>query len=282
MHGLGTEYQRLRRMQERVRASRSADHRNTEGGDADHGWDQGLVVRHAVNYFLAVQSARAVSAPGPILDVGAGAGAFSVWAAELLSRPLHLCDTDAGHRALARRAFPAVPVHADIEAAPPAAVVLGMEVIEHVRPSQQEPFVRSLVERARPGGVVVLSTPDESGYWGGWSGYPPHIGPLDAHALAAVVQRATGLEPTVLRIGGPGFRLGRLERWTLPVVNRLWGSVADRAPRLVGTVEGAVGRLGDRWGSEPTIHEDAYQLVDARGSGAEQGTGMLALVRLPA
>lgn len=138
--------------------------------------------RHVANYLAAADLAQAAElGGGAVLDVGSGTGALAAWMAQRLDAKLHLVDRDPDVRRVASTAFPSAGVHAEIVDAPDAmAVVTGMEVIEHIAPHEQEDFVRALLTRLRPGGLLVLSTPDESGYVGGWSGYAPHIGCLTA------------------------------------------------------------------------------------------------------
>lgn len=265
--------QRLHEVRERV-------HRNFDGGDAGHQWDHGLVVRHAVNYAVAVELASSITMAGRVIDVGAGAGGFSVWAADVLGRPLTIVDQDAGHRELAARAFPHVEVHASMQGLGPAPVVLSMEVIEHVHRSDQEGFVGDLATLVQPGGLLVMSTPDESGYWGGWSGYPPHVATLDAATLHALLEaRLVGWTVEVLRVDGPGFRLSGVGRYGVPVANRLWGSVDTRFPRVTHEMAYRVNQLAKRRKS-PAPPDPAAFTIGAASQGS--GTGLVAWARRPA
>ena len=199
------------------------------------------MVRHVVNYLAAADIAAAVRVDGPLVDVGCGVGSLGAWLAARLGRPLHLVDHDTDVRAVAAAAFPSATVHADVEAAPRAAVVTAMEVLEHVEPPDQAPFVGALVDLLAPGGVLVVSTPDESGYPGGWSGYPPHVGPVTFSTLAHLLED-TGQPAMVWRITGPGFTLSRTGRLLHPVGNRIWGWLAANSPRLTHRLEAAAGR----------------------------------------
>jgi SAM-dependent methyltransferase len=259
---------------------REREHRNFDGGDAGHQWDAGLVRRHAVNYAVAAAAAKDVTLPGPLLDVGAGAGAFSVWAAAALQRELVLVDRDAGHRELAGRAFAHTQVHADVRDVPPAPVVLSMEVIEHVPSTEQLPFVRSLADAVQPGGLLAMSTPDESRYWGGWSGYAPHVATLDATRLSVLLHRVlVGWDVQVLRVSGPGFTTSALGRVGVPLANRTWNALDAAVPHLTHELSYRVSRLGrrrpapeppdpSRFVVQPAVHGD--------------GTGLVAVARRPA
>lgn len=257
---------------------------NAEGGDAGHHASAALLVRHTVNYLLAAEIADTVGHAGPLLDVGSGVGAFSSWLADRTGRPLHLADHDADVRALARRAFPDAVVHADVSAAPPAAVVSAMEVIEHLPYRAQVSFVRALWDRVMPGGTLVCSTPDERGYLGGWSGYAPHIGTLDAGGVRSLLQIATGHPAQVWRVDGPGFRLGPGQRVVEPLANHVWTVAQRRAPRLTTRLVDAVGSRRRRSGHGPRAPADTAFTVAESTHGDEVravGTGLVAAVHRP-
>jgi len=263
--------------QARLHEVREKTHRNFDGGDAGHQWDHGLVLRHAVNYAVAVDLARDVPGAGPVVDVGAGAGGFSVWAAAALGRPLVIVDQDAGHRDLAGRAFPDVAVHASTTDLDPVPVVLAMEVVEHIARARQPEFLRALADVVAPGGVLVLSTPDESRYWGGWSGYPPHVAPLDAAGLAELLQaELRDFEVEVLRIAGPGFGLSPLARVAVPVANRAWGLLEAAAPRLTHEMAYRVNQLGKRRPPPPPPTPTDFAVANASEG---EGTGLVGVVR---
>jgi len=265
--------------QRRLHDVRERTHRNFDGGDAGHQWDHGLVVRHAVNYAVAVQLLGSVSDPGALVDVGAGAGGFAVWAARALGRDLVVVDQDAGHRDLAGRAFPHVGVHASVDEVSPAPAVVCMEVVEHVPRGEQAGFVGDLGALVRPGGRLVMSTPDESGYWRGWSGYPPHIATLDADGLGSLLTRSLpGWTVEVMRIGGPGFGLSRVARYGVPVANRAWGALESRAPNVTSELAYRLNQLGQRRSDPPPPRPDSFTVAAAASS---SGTGLVAWARRP-
>lgn len=263
--------------QRRLHDVREKVHRNFDGGDAGHQWDHSLVVRHAVNYAVAVELALSVPREGAVIDVGAGAGGFSVWAAQALQRRLVIVDQDAGHRDLARRAFRHVDVHGSTQNLEPAPVVFCMEVLEHVSSDKQPGFIRELARLVATDGVLVMSTPDESGFWGGWSGYPPHVAPLDAQALTALLsQELPGWSHDVLRITGPGFGLSRVARYGVPVANRVWGSLDTRVPRVTHELAYRLNQLGKRRADPAPPPADEFGLMPALGTSS---TGLIAVAR---
>lgn len=263
----------------RLHDVRERDHRNYDGGDAGHQWDHGLVVRHAINYAAGVAAARSVAGSGPLVDVGAGAGGFSMWAAAALGRQLVMVDQDAGHRELASRAFADVEVRESLAGLDPAPVVMAMEVVEHVPRSEQTEFVRTLGAAVVPGGVLVMSTPDESGYWGGWSGYPPHIATLDATGLRELLtQQLPGWHVEVARLNGPEFALSTLGRYGVPVANRVWGAMDAQVPRVTHEISHRVSQLGKRR-KAPTPPAPLEYRIDDSGTG--HGTGLLARAERP-
>lgn len=255
---------------------------NAEGGDPAHHASPDLLVRHTVNYLLAADIADEVRIDGPVIDVGSGVGVFSVWLARRLERPLHLVDHDEQVLQLARRSFGDVTTHTELAEAPTAAVVTAMEVLEHIRYCDQPAFVRAILDRVAPGGVLVCSTPDERRYVGGWSGYAPHVGTLDPASLRTLLHNACGLPVDVWRIDGPGFHLGRLQRVSEPVVNRVWGAAQARVPGLADRIAGALGRRRrsgrDAFGPGP--RDDAFTVTPADASDGP-GTGLLAVVHVP-
>jgi SAM-dependent methyltransferase len=256
---------------------------NLEGGDPGHHASPDLLVRHTVNYLLAADVADPIAIDGPLLDVGSGVGAFSMWLARRLDRELHLVDHDPEVLRLARRSFAGVEVHPDASGAPQGAVVTAMEVLEHLRYRDQYRFAAELYDRVAPGGVLLCSTPDERRYLGGWSGYAPHIGVLDASSLRTLLERATGRPAQVWRIAGPGFDLGRVQRVAEPVANRAWTLAQSWAPRLTDRLAGAVGsrRRGRAVGLHPTPPSGAFTVTPADDP-ANPGTGLIGAVHRPA
>jgi SAM-dependent methyltransferase len=228
----------------------------------------------------AADLADRFAARGPVLDVGSGTGALAAWVAARLKAELHLVDRDPAVRAVALRAFPDVHVHAELEevGAAAAALVMGMEILEHIPPGEQLAFIRRLFARVEPGGLLVLSTPDESGYLGGWSGYAPHIGQVDARTLADLLRLATdSVEVRVWRMEGDAYHLGPLRRVAQPVANRVWTRVGPLLGPLAQRVAGPAATLADA----ARRHAGPQLSLRVRAIPADQGrgTGLVGVAR---
>lgn len=242
-------------------------------------------MRHVANYLAAAELADHCDPPPTVVDVGGGTGLLGAWLAARRGTHLRLVDSDPVVRRLAAAAFPAARVHAGVDELPhrSSGLVAAMEVLEHVEPSEQPAFLDELVRLVAPGGLLVLSTPDESGYLGGHSGYTPHVGVVDATRLRELLTRVVGSGVQLWRLGGAAFDLTRWQRYLLPVGNRLWGRVASSTPGLVRAVGRAAGALTPAQGSLPRpSHLRAAS--DARVVNLDDapGTGLLAAVRVPA
>jgi SAM-dependent methyltransferase len=215
---------------------------NVEGGDVGGHGSPVLVARHVCNYQAAVEVVRASSVPvGRMLDVGCGVGALAAWAASTAGRELTLCDQDAAVVRFGGETF-GVDSVTDLADAPTAAVVTAMEVLEHVPPQAQRSFVAGLWDRVEPGGVLVMSTPDESRYPGGWSGYAPHVGVLDPAGLHALLTEVTGAEVQVVRLDGGPYEVPAGRRWLERILNGTWNGVRRLVPGLAARLASRAGR----------------------------------------
>lgn len=260
------------------------------GGDVSAHGSGRLVTRHLAHYLAALELARsadAIRGPGPdrpapvVVDVGSGVGALGAWLAAELGARLHLVDLEQAPRAIAAQAFPEAFVHAEVSAVPAgtADLVLGMEVIEHVTPHEQAAFVGAVRDLLAPGGLLVMSTPDERRYLGGWSGYAPHVGPLTFDQLEALLERACGGLPTrVWRLEGTPFALGRVRAVAEPVANRAWAGLQRRSARTAAAAQAAGAALGRRLPSPGSRQVPAVWATDERDG---PGTGLLGVVHRP-
>lgn len=236
-------------------------------------------MRHTANYLAAAALAGPAPEGATLIDVGGGVGAFTAWLSERLGAHGTLVDADDDVLRVAGTAFPQIDTAAGMDLVPArsAWLVTAMEVIEHIPPEAQIGFVRGLSELVAPGGTLVLSTPDESRYLGGWSGYSPHVGVLDAHELGELLAEATGRTPEVWRLEGESFAVRGAERVLLPVANRAVGALRRTAPAVLDQLGHAFTRVGGLLprSSAPAAPETARAVPPSEG----QGSGLLAVVR---
>ncbi|MDP8978365.1 MAG: class I SAM-dependent methyltransferase, partial [Actinomycetota bacterium] len=288
----------------RAEAAPGASRANRQGGHVGRDGSRRSLIRHLANYAAAAALAEQhashggnvtrgdashggnvtmgdASHGGRVLDVGSGVGALGAWLANRLGWDLTLVDADPLVRRVASAAFRQAGIQVHLDAVPDgsAGLVTAMEVVEHVPPGGQRGFVAALRAKVAPGGLLVVSTPDESGYPGGWSGYAPHVGVLDADGLQRLLRRHAGPEATVWRLEGEVFELDGVRRLLHPVVNRVWGRAAGAMPGpchiLGGWATGVLGRV--RPGGD--VRTDDVRLAPpAEGS----GTGLIGVVPVPA
>lgn len=246
---------------------------NLEGGDpASHG-SPTLLARHLGHYLAAAE----VAGPGVdrLVDVGCGTGAFTGWLGERLDAAVTVVDHDPAVLAVAATVADAEATARDLAEVPPAPLVTAMEVLEHVPPSEQARFCTALLAAVAPGGVLVLSTPDESLYPGGWSGYAPHVGCVTAGELASLLLAAGADRVDVRRIVGGPYDTPPLRRWLEAVGNRAWARFQGIAP---GLAERVASGGGD---DQVRVRPGSVGVRNVRVLPAEQGAGgsLLAVVR---
>lgn len=238
------------------------------------------VVRHTANYLAAVSLIGAVPDGGRLVDVGGGVGAFAAWASHRLGTPATLVDSDAGVLRVASVAFPELDTALGMNELAPASawLVTAMEVVEHIPPAAQLDFVRGLARLVAPGGTLVVSTPDESRYLGGWSGYAPHVGVLTARRLETLLAEATGRPVELWRLEGDAFHVGAVERVVLPLANRFVGTLRRTAPKAMETVSHLWAKTGEALpGREQPPASEARAVPATTG----RGSGLVAVVRFP-
>lgn len=208
---------------------------NAEGGDPGSHADPRLLVRHLGHYLAAAE----LAGPVPwLLDVGCGTGAFTGWLAERLGADVVVADHDPVVLARAGVVAGAVAELHDVADATPAPLVTAMEVLEHVPRPDQERFCRALLSAVAPGGRLVLSTPDESLYPGGWSGYAPHVGCVTAPQLRELLWRAGAAQVAVWRITGGPFDTPAPRRWLEALGNRVWTLLGRVLPSATEVLAG--------------------------------------------
>lgn len=240
------------------------------------------LIRHVANYLAAAEIAEQAGVHDSVLDVGSGTGALTAWLSSRLQAEMHLVDRDPDVRRVAQAAFPRAHVHAELADVPRKTVglVTAMEVVEHIRPSEQGEFIDGLVSRVEPGGLLVVSTPDESGYVGGWSGYAPHVGPLDAPGLQRLLTAAApDAAIRVWRLEGDPFHLGDVRRVVQPLANRLWARLGP----LLGPLTHRLARPAAGLADLARTHAGPQLLPEVQAVPADEGhgTGLLGVVRVP-
>ena len=60
--------------------------------------------------------------------------------------------------------------------------IVSIEVIEHLPPGQMQPFLRSIVRLLKPGGTLVITTPNYRSLWPVIESLVSRVGPLDYRA----------------------------------------------------------------------------------------------------
>lgn len=147
--------------------------------------------RHEVVY----ASLRDVVRGQIVLEAGCGEG----YGAHLLSRDaarVHALDYDGYAVDHVRAAYPAVPVIRGNLASLPVAdrsydVVVSLQTVEHMW--DQEAFVAECVRALRPGGTLVVSTPNALTFPPGNAYHPHELDATELHALVARHARVSSL-----------------------------------------------------------------------------------------
>lgn len=254
---------------------------NRDGADVGCTGSIRNLLRHTANYLVAARLAQDHGCSGPVIDVGGGVGAFGSWVAASLQQPYWLVEPDPVVRQAAASAFPEAQLFPDVLAVPAeaGAVVLAMEVVEHVPPPDQLDFVRALHRMTAPSGLISLSTPDETGFIGGWSGYGPHVGTLDHEQLSSLLLGG-GLRAQLWRLQGQPFAMRRHERFTMPVVNRVWTAARWVAPTVLDTAAhhlSSTRALANGWTTGRSLEVEGEVSATAPDTG--NGTGLFAAAR---
>jgi 2-polyprenyl-3-methyl-5-hydroxy-6-metoxy-1,4-benzoquinol methylase len=256
-------------------------HHNQQGGDLSAFRNERSLVRNLANYVAAASLADTIAPAGPVVDFGSGTGLLGGWLARRTGRPITLVDADQRLLDLGRRLLPGVATHTSLEAVAPGSVALltAMEVIEHIPPAEQRPVTSLLLSRLAPGGVLVVSTPDERGYLGGASRYGPHIGVLTAEELADLLPAGGGWRSAVWRLESPLHTLSPVSRVLGPLGNGTWAALERRAPALAGAIAARAAEASRRRPRQPlpADHLRVRAVPAAHGT----GDGMLGVAVRP-
>lgn len=277
---LATALDQVRPWLERARTAARAG-TNLEGGDPVSHASPTLLARHLGHYLAAAE----VAGPVPrLVDVGSGTGAFTGWLGERLGAEVTVVDHDPEVLEVAGEVSRAAATARDLGDVEPAPLVTAMEVLEHIPPEAQSRFCRALLSAVGAGGVLVLSTPDESLYPGGWSGYAPHVGCVTAGELVTLLMEAGAGSVDVHRIVGGPYETPAVRRWGEAVGNRVWARLQRAMPEVAERLarRGANGGTDGSGDAAPvTVDPDAVNVADVRVLPAEQGAGgsLVAVVR---
>ena len=243
-----------------------------EGGDVARYGSTRTLVRHAVNYAVAAAVVDRSGQPARhLLDIGCGTGALSAWLANRLQAELHLHDTDDEVLRVAAKVLRPKSVTLQIADAPAVDLVTAFEVVEHLPHAAQIEFVKQAFAHVRPGGALVVSTPDETSYPFGTSAYPPHVGTLSLNALVQLLVDGTGQVPSAWRLEGGAFHLSAARRYGEWIGNHMlnW-PVVQRAAGLMPT-----SRPSPDHGWDGVRRLCRVRFGDLTGP----GTGLIAVVR---
>lgn len=249
---------------------------NVEGGDPASHASATLLARHLGHYLAAAEVSGPVSR---LVDVGSGTGAFTGWLGERVGALVTVVDHDPAVLEVAAEVAQAHATAQDLADVTPAPLVTAMEVLEHIVPAEQPAFCLALVASIADGGVLVVSTPDESLYPGGWSGYAPHVGCVTAGELATLLLEAGAASVDVHRLVGGPYATPPLRRWGEAIGNRVWSRLQRMAPALTERLAAGAGDGGAA--GEVVVDPADVGVADVRVLPAEQGAGgsLVAVVR---
>lgn len=206
---------------------------------------QADALRLTFRRFLSALQARGLTG-GDLLEVGCGPGLLLDEARPHFARR-EGCEFSPAAARAARKVADAV--HAGGAEAIPAEArydcIIATQVVEHVY--DPGAFVRALVSHLRPGGVLVLATPDHGSLWRRvmgrrWPSYklPEHVLYFDEATLGALMQACGTRDlrpvpyPHAFPLSLVASKLGL--RWT--------GPGADRSLWIPGTTLALAGRRG--------------------------------------
>lgn len=211
---------------------------------------QSDALRLTFRRFLQALHARGLTG-GDLLEVGCGPGLLLAEAVPFFHRR-EGCEFSPAAAAAARRRADAVH-EGGVDVVPAQAMfdcIVATQVVEHVYDPRA--FVRALVAHLRPGGTLVLATPDHGSLWRRilgrrWPSYkvPEHVLYFDARTLGRLLREAGGLARIETIPYPHAFPLSLVARklglhWKWPGADRaLWIpgttlAMAGRRPRAEG------------------------------------------------
>ena len=200
------------------------------------------------------------------LDYGCGSG----YGANLLAErfgSVAAIDIDSHTIDECRRRFPA-PNLAFSVFEPPAQpfpddnfdCVFSFQVLEHIPLDEVGDYLRAIWAMVRPGGVAVITTPNQANYFGGHSGNPFHVKEYSAAELESIVREALPANAQ-LRIFGQEDVLSTRTRIRIRRTFRnhplaVWAGRVVTSPIRLLEVSGAIST-----GSEGMLQESDIEAV---------------------
>ncbi len=221
--------------------------------------------------------------PSRVLEIGCGQGAVGVRLAagghDWTGVELDQASAEAARQRLQAAGAAGRVVHGDLDDvrdAPPFDVVCAFEVLEHI--DDDAGALAAWIDRLRPGGLLVLSTPAWQARFGPMDEAVGHFRRYDPPAMRALLHDA-GLVGTGVRLYG--MPLG----YALEAVRN--GVARRRLLREAGTVEDRTARSGRLFQPSTALAGRAtraatwpFRLVQRAFPGT--GTGLVAWGRRPA
>lgn len=192
---------------ETLAALYSSDYFQSDVAGSGYGDYASQEVEYLATFAEDVRAIKRYVASGDVLDVGCGYGYFMQVASDAGYRPFGLDLSDAAvERANARfpgRVFRGTIKDSGLPADQKFDVVFASHVVEHITAPVE--FMRDIVTRLRPGGLVVLVTPNIESLLSQLSGprwvsykIPEHVSYYSPATISALIQRSGPFEtPTV-------------------------------------------------------------------------------------
>jgi 2-polyprenyl-3-methyl-5-hydroxy-6-metoxy-1,4-benzoquinol methylase len=183
---------------------------------------------------IAVKIHKEIHHGGKVLDLGAGEGALSERLSDL-GFHVTAADKDEENFKCKNAVFSRINFDNSEEISKFVEkyegqfdAVLGVEVIEHVQDQWQ--YVRQLMKMAKPGGLVLITTPNTTSWYSRWVFFITgrfhqfadadlsygHINPISAWELHLILKATNAVDVKIVPAGTlPAIYLGGLNRVTL-------------------------------------------------------------------
>jgi SAM-dependent methyltransferase len=206
---------------------------------------------------------------GRLLDIGCGDGffleqlarkGFSCTGIDLSPQAIALCRQRVGLLNVAVHCLPIESVQVD-----PFDVAVCGEVLEHI--PEDEPFLREIRQRLRPGGALVLSVPLDMRLWN------------EADVAAGHFRRYSKAE-ILVKLQAAGFRTERVIVWGWPLIRRLHFWIRGQQTRRIGQQAAIVRDRDPLLRLKPLLRLTRYLfLLDNAFNWTERGVGIIIKAR---